>query len=242
MGNNITGKISSIQTMGTLDGPGVRFVIFMQGCPLRCVCCHNPETWSFDGGDSFTPNSLFERVLRYREYFGDSGGITVSGGEPLMQAEFVAELFSLCRKSHISTCLDTSGCVIDKNILSLLDKTDHCLLDIKYSSDEKYLNYVGCSIKKPLEFLSELNSRKIDTRIRQVIIEGLNDKKEDIIKLKKLLSPYSCISEIELLPFRKLCEDKYKALGVDFKLSAYSETDPQKIKYLNSLLGAASNR
>lgn len=236
MKKNITGKINSIQTLGTLDGPGIRFVVFMQGCPLRCVCCHNPEAWAYNGGEVYSPASLLEKALRYREYFGKDGGITVSGGEPLLQAEFVSKLFSLCKKASISTCLDTSGCIINDDVLGLLDKTDYCMLDIKYSTDEQYKKLVGCSIEKPLDFLKELDSRKINTRIRQVIISGLNDSEEEVTKLSKLASAYACISEIELLPFRKICEDKYRSLGLTFKLSDCPETGKEKIDYLNSFL------
>ena len=107
----VIGRISSFQSMGTLDGPGVRFVVFTQGCPLRCACCHNPETWSVNGGEIYTAEQVAERALKYKEYFGETGGITVSGGEPLLQPEFTAEIFKLCHAYEINTCLDTSGCI-----------------------------------------------------------------------------------------------------------------------------------
>ena len=133
--NKIVGRVHSIQSMGTLDGPGVRFVIFLQGCPLRCKCCHNPDTWEYDGGNEYSAEELVKRALRFKEYFGEEGGITVSGGEPLMQADFVRKIFELCRESGLNTCLDTSGCVLNDKVKALLEVTDRVLLDVKYSSD-----------------------------------------------------------------------------------------------------------
>ena len=230
----IKGNISSFQSMGTLDGPGVRFVAFMQGCPLRCACCHNPETWDVLGGAVYTAEQVVSRALKYKEYFGKTGGITLSGGEPLLQPEFTAEIFKLCRENGINTCLDTSGCVSLAD--SVLDYTDYCLLDIKYTTDEQYKKYVGCSLAQPTYFLKQLNKRNISTRIRQVIIKGLNDTPESIKKLKALVSPYKCVEEIELLPFRKLCVSKYERLGLDFPLKETPETTQKQIDELKKLL------
>lgn len=226
----MNGRISSFQTLGTLDGPGVRFVVFFQGCPLRCVCCHNPETWVFLGGKEYSAKDVVEKVLKYKEYFGAKGGITLSGGEPLLQSEFAAEIFSLCKENGINTCLDTSGFVLDEKAKKLLEVTDYCLLDIKYTSDADYIKYTGISMKKPLEFLDYLNEMNIKTRIRQVIIPGLNDSVDSVKKLNSLKFP--CVDEIELLPFRKLCSSKYEKLNIDFPLKDFSETTEQKIKEL----------
>ncbi len=230
----IKGNISSFQSMGTLDGPGVRFVAFTQGCPLRCACCHNPETWSVNGGTVYTASQVVNRALKYKEYFGKTGGITLSGGEPLLQPEFTTEIFKLCRENGINTCLDTSGCVPSSD--SVLNYTDYCLLDIKYTTDEQYKKYVGCSLAKPLDFLKQLNNRNIPTRIRQVIINGLNDTLESIKRLKELVSPYKCVEEIELLPFRKLCVSKYEKLGLDFPLKETPETTQKEIDELKKFL------
>ena len=155
------GKIHSFQSLGTVDGPGVRYVVFMQGCPLRCKCCHNPDTWDFNGGKEYSASQVLEKAIRFKEYFGADGGITVSGGEPLMQSEFVNELFYLCQQNEINTCLDTSGCVINDSIKALLKKTDRVLLDLKYTTDEEYKENVGCSMNAVLEFLSLLEEMKI---------------------------------------------------------------------------------
>lgn len=232
----IKGRISSFQTLGTLDGPGVRFVAFLQGCPLRCSCCHNPETWDIKGGTEYTAKEVVEKAERYKEYFGKDGGITLSGGEPLLQAEFTAEILKLCKERGINTCLDTSGSILNEKTEKLLDYTDYCLLDIKYTTDSQYRRYVGCGIVKPLEFLERLNAKKIPTRIRQVIIEGLNDSTDNLRRLAEIVRKYPCIEKTELLAFRKLCASKYQKLGIDFPLADTSETPQYKIKLLEEKL------
>ncbi len=236
MVNKIKGKIHSIQSMGTLDGPGVRFVVFLWGCNLRCGCCHNPDTWHKDESREYTPCEIIERAKRFREYFGEEGGITVSGGEPLLQADFVRELFTLAHEAGINTCLDTSGSILNDKVRALLSVTDRVLLDIKYTSDELYKKHVGCSIDAPLEFLSYLNERKIPTTVRQVTIPTLNDKKEDIEALKSITSAHPCVDKIELLPFRKICEVKYKSLELNFPFKDIPEPTHEKMKELEALL------
>ena len=230
------GKINSIQSLGTLDGPGVRFVVFMQGCNLRCGCCHNPDTWSLSEGSAYSADQLLAKVVRFREYFGAEGGITVSGGEPLMQAEFVEELFELCHSQGINTCLDTSGSILNDSVKRLLKSTDRVLLDIKYTDDEKYRQYVGCSMQKPLEFLSYLNSEGIPTTLRQVIIPTLNDSIEDIQELKRITKKYTCVDKIELLPFKKICQVKYDKLGITFPFAHLSAPTSQQMTDLESVL------
>ena len=161
-------------------------------------------------------------------------GITVSGGEPLLQPEFTAEIFRLCRENKIGTCLDTSGAVTD--VKNVLEFTDYCLLDIKYTEDAQYKKYAGCSLSLPLDFLKRLNERNIPTRIRQVIIKGLNDNADNIKRLKALVSPYECVKEIELLPFRKLCVSKYESRGLAFPLKNTPETTENEILNLKRLL------
>ena len=236
MNRETLGRVSSFQSLGTLDGPGVRFIVFLQGCPLRCVCCHNPETWDAGKGDSYSAEQVFDKMIKFKEYFGSLGGITLSGGEPTLQAEFASRIFSLCRQNGINTCLDTSGCIMNDEVRRLIKLTDYCLLDIKYTLDEDYLKYVGCSIEKPLMFLSELERAGVRTRLRQVIISGLNDDEQNISRLKAIADKFSCVEEIELLPFRKLCAEKYQKLGIDFLLSNTPETPKEKIDELNRLI------
>ncbi len=228
----MTGKINSIQTLGTVDGPGVRFVVFTQGCPLRCAYCHNPDTWDKGGGRDMSADEILRRVIRFRDYFGNDGGITVSGGEPLLQADFVFELFSLCKKAGIHTALDTSGCVWNESVERLLTVTDLCLLDIKMTSDEDYRKYIGCSLSAPLRFLDELEKRGIPTWLRQVIVTGINDSEESAKKLFELEGAHKCVEKVELLKFRKLCAPKYENLGIPFPFADKPETTDEQIKRL----------
>ncbi|MEG2080898.1 MAG: pyruvate formate-lyase-activating protein [Oscillospiraceae bacterium] len=230
------GKIHSFQSLGTVDGPGIRTVLFMQGCTLRCPYCHNPDTWKLDCGENVSVDEMISKILRFKSYFGKDGGVTVSGGEPLIQAEFVTELFKKLHQNGINTALDTAGAIINKNTENLLNVTDLVLLDIKYSDDDKYKKYIGIPIKLPLEFLSMCEKKNISVIIRQVITEGINDSEEDIKALKNLLSPYKNIKKIELLPFRKLCISKYEEMGVPFPFSDKNETNMSKIESLSQLL------
>ena len=230
------GKISSFQTLGTLDGPGVRFVLFLQGCNLKCGCCHNPETQKISGGQEYTAEQILKKVVRYREYFGEKGGITVSGGEPLLQAEFVKELFVLCHENGINTCIDTSGSILNDAVLELLDHTDHILLDIKYTTDDKYKKYVGCGMDKPLEFLKKVNERQIPTTLRQVIIPTLNDDEDNILKLTDIAKAHKCVVKTELLPFKKLCVTKYEKLGIPFPFADIPEPKKVRMDQLNQMI------
>ncbi len=232
----MTGYISSIQTLGTVDGPGVRFVIFTQGCNLRCGCCHNPETWEIGIGTEYSAEELISKAVRYREYFGDKGGITLSGGEPLVQAEFARELFALAHENGINTCLDTSGSIINENVRDLLSVTDYILLDIKYTSDEQYREYVGCSMKTPLEFLAVANEMEIPTRLRQVIIPTLNDDADSILRLKSIAEAHACVERVELLPFKKLCSVKYEQEGKYFRFADIQQPTAEIMNNLNKLL------
>lgn len=231
------GFISSFQSLGTVDGPGVRYVVFLQGCPLRCKCCHNPETWDIGKGDSYSADEIAARVSRYRNYFGSDGGITISGGEPLLQAEFVAEVFRLCKAQGISTCLDTSGCILDDAVQRVLDHTDLVLLDYKMTNEADYFSFSGMHLQQAERFLRNLNDRHIPTWLRQVILCGINDTNENISALFQKQQQYDCIRNIELLPFRKLCTAKYEQLGIPFPLAHIPETPKSRI---DELLGALS--
>ncbi|MGN0452681.1 MAG: pyruvate formate-lyase-activating protein [Ruminococcus sp.] len=232
MSESVKGRVHSIQSMGTLDGPGVRYVVFFQGCNLRCKCCHNPDTWDTIGGSECSAQEIVAKAVRYKEYFGNVGGITLSGGEPLLQPEFALEIFKLCRSEGINTCLDTSGSILSESTKALLYETDRVLLDIKYTSDELYKENVGCSIETPIKFLDYLNSMHIPTTVRQVIIPKLNDDVRSIASLKNLIAKYPCVDKVELLPFRKICMEKYQRLGIEFPFFEVSETTEQKINEL----------
>lgn len=210
------GYVHSIQSLGTLDGPGIRFVVFLQGCPLRCGCCHNPDTWETKTGTVYDARELAQKAARYREYFGEDGGVTLSGGEPLLQAAFATAFFKECHASGINTCLDTSGCLFNEDVQQLLYETDRVLLDIKYPTEELYRRYVGCSLEHPLRFLEHLEREKISTVLRQVTIPTLNDTTESVAFLKSLCNTFSCVEKAELLPFKKICKVKYDQMGLPF--------------------------
>lgn len=232
----MNGRIHSFQSLGTLDGPGIRFVVFVQGCPLRCGCCHNPDTWEFNSGTEYSTQEIIEKVIRFKDYFGNDGGITVSGGEPLCQADFVTELFESAHKEGINTCLDTSGCILNDNIKGLLKVTDRILLDIKYTNDEFYRKYAGCDMNSVIDFLEYLNSESIPVTLRQVIIPSLNDNDDNIIKLREIKEKYNCIDKVELLPFRKICQVKYDKMEIEFPFAHIPEPDKETILRFENII------
>lgn len=234
----IKGKISSFQSLGAVDGPGVRFVVFFKGCPLNCLCCHNPETKAFDGGEEYAAEEVVNKALRYKEYFGEKGGITLSGGEPVAQPEFAAEIFRLCKENGIHTCLDTSGYTLNERVMELLRYTDLVLLDIKYTNEADYLKNTGARYGEVLKFLEYLKAQNIPVWIRQVIIPTLNDSEENILKLREIIKNYSNIEKTELLPFRKLCQTKYDALKTEFPLKDIPEPTKDKMESLRHILNA----
>ena len=231
------GRIHSFQSLGTVDGPGVRFVAFLQGCPLRCGCCHNPDTWDPQAGTVYTAEEVVRRALRCRSYFGETGGVTLSGGEPLLQADFAAEIFRLCHENGINTCLDTSGCVPAEQVSALLSFTDRVLLDVKYVTEEQYRAHVGCSLDAPLRFLSHINGLNIPVTLRQVTIPTLNDTEEAVWALRSIAEKHPCVDKIELLPFRKICQTKYDHLGIPFPFGHLPTPDEGKMAQLKALLG-----
>ena len=232
----MTGYIHSFQSLGAIDGPGIRFVAFAQGCNLRCGCCHNPDTWKCGEGTEYTAEDVAKRAARYKEYFGAEGGITLSGGEPLLQADFAREIFELCHKEGINTCLDTSGSILNDSVKALLKVTDRVLLDIKYTTDELYKKHAGCEMKPVLDFLAYLNEEKIPVTLRQVIIPTLNDNEENILELKRIAAAHKCVDKVELLPFRKICQVKYDKMGIDFPFAHIPEPTADSMAELKSIL------
>lgn len=230
------GRISSFETLGALDGPGVRFIVFMQGCPLRCVYCHNPETWRTDGGTLYSEQDVIRKIRRYIPYFGKKGGVTVSGGEPLLQAEFLCGLFELCKKENIRTALDTAGSVFNTDVEKLLSLTDLILLDIKFTNEGDYLKNTGCRLSKTLNFLKAADRAKKEVWIRHVVVPGLTDSDENLRGLLQIVRPFPCVRKIELLPFRKLCVSKYRSLSLPFPLENTPEAPEETMRRLNALL------
>lgn len=230
-------RVNSFQSLGTVDGPGVRFVVFLQGCNLRCKCCHNPDTWNLSGGTEFSAEQIVEKAEKYKEYFGEEGGITLSGGEPLIWTNIAIEIFELCHQKGINTCLDTSGSIINEDTKKLLEFTDRVLLDIKYTNDDEYKENVGCSLSTVLEFLGILNEMQIPTTLRQVIIPTINDTKENILALKKIADTHPCVDKIELLPFKKICQVKYDNMGLEFPFRELPTPSADQMAKLNEILG-----
>ncbi len=232
----LKGRIHSFESFGTVDGPGIRFVIFMQGCPFRCLYCHNPDTWSNESGNLYSVEEVFDKIKRYVPYFKNSGGgITVSGGEPLVQVEFIAELFKKCKEEGIHTAVDTNGFVESNSdaVNALLDYTDLVLLDIKHIDDEKHKSLTGCTNEKGLQFAQHLSEKKIPVWLRYVVVPGLTDFELDVKRLGKFIEGLSNIENIELLPFHKIGEYKWKELEIDYKLydtHAADENDIEKVR------------
>lgn len=234
----VKGKINSFQSMGAVDGPGVRCVVFLQGCPLRCAYCHNPDTWYKDDDDIeyMTPEELLSKVLRFRSYWGKEGGVTLSGGEPLLQAEFVAEFFKLCHENGVNTCLDTAGSCWNSDVERVLANTDLCMLDYKMTNEEDYQKYIGCSMEKPIFFMKQLAERKVKSWVRYVVCPTVNDTVEAVEKVKEFAKINSLNEKIELLPFHKLCQSKYDNLGLEFPFGHLPEPTKEKMAELNAVL------
>lgn len=229
------GHIDSIETLGLVDGPGVRVVIFLQGCPLRCLFCHNPETWQITEKLKMAPKEIVDFIKKYKNYFGTDGGVTFSGGEPLYQPEFLLETLKLCKEENIHTCLDTSG-VYTTYLNEILQYTDLVILDIKAIEEIKYKQMTGHSITTFLEFLKIVQQQNKPLWIRQVIIPGINDTKEYILELKQFIKPIKNIQKIELLPYHTMGISKYKKLKIPYRLENVEAMDKEKCLELEKLL------
>lgn len=217
------GAVHSFETMGCADGPGVRFVVFLQGCPLRCVYCHNPDTWDREGGELYTPNEVLEKALRYRPYFGKEGGITISGGEPLLQPRFTAALLQVCKEQGLHTAIDTSAMAGEPHWEDIFRYTDLVLADVKFTSEEDYRRYSGGSFEMLLRFLRKAEEMGVAVQLRHVVVPGLTDG--DLGEVLSLADRFSNIRGVELLPFRKLCIAKYRDLSIPFPLADTPECD-----------------
>jgi len=231
------GYIHSIESFGTVDGPGIRLVVFFQGCPLRCQYCHNPDTWKKSDGTETSIDYLVEEALKYKSYMKFSGGgVTVTGGEPLLQADFVKAYFTELKKYDIHTAIDTSGYVFNDQVKEALDLTDLVLLDVKHFDPSKYKDLTGVELAPTLKFLDYLGQKNIPTWVRYVLVPGLTDQLEHIEALAKHLSQYGNIERIELLPFHKMGEYKWKELGLDYKLSHVQEPSKDSMSAALALL------
>ena len=229
------GRVFKIETLGLQDGPGVRFVIFMYGCSLRCKYCHNPESWHGGNYQEYTAEEMFKKIQNYKAYFGDKGGVTISGGEPLLQSAFVERLFTMCKKENIHTVLDTAG-VGDNNYDKLLKVTDLIILDVKHIKEKNYEDITGLKMKKFNEFLITLKEYKIPLWIRTVIVSDVNDNKEYILTLKEYLKDIPNIEKIELLAYSNIGETKYEELEIIYEYKNKKSMDQNKLDMLEKLL------
>lgn len=231
------GYIHSIESLGTVDGPGVRSVVFMQGCFLRCRYCHNPDTWECSGGKVYTAQELFDKVIKFRPYFGLSGGITVSGGEPMLQTKFLYEFFELLKESKIHTVIDTSG-ILNEHVKKLLTKTDLVLLDIKHTEPEEYKKLTGAELSAPIKMLSYLIENNIAFWIRQVIVPGINDTIGQIKNLARF-----CIhaQKYELIAYHTLGLNKWKKLNIPYTLEGVPPPSKELMKNLRLVLDEEVN-
>ncbi|MCI8309927.1 MAG: pyruvate formate lyase-activating protein [Clostridia bacterium] len=232
-------NLHSIETLGTVDGPGIRFIIFLQGCPLKCQYCHNRDTWEKNSGKKTSMDSLIKKILKSKPYMDASnGGVTVSGGEPLIQANFVTELFKKLHSLGINTCLDTAGSLpITQDIEKLLNNTDLVLLDIKHIDNKKCKELTGMPNTNTINFAKYLNSKNIPMWIRQVIIPTITDDKNDLIKLKEFLSTLNNIEKIEFLPYHDLGKHKWIDLGLKYPLEGIRTATEEDIKNAEKILG-----
>lgn len=236
MGNKVTGKIHSLETFGLVDGPGVRFVVFVQGCRMRCKYCHNPETWAENIGEEWTPEDLLKRACRYRMYWGNDGGITVSGGEPLLQLDFLIEFFRLAKEKGIHTTIDTSGNPFTKEEpfyskwLELMKYTDLVMLDLKEIDNQKHKDLTGWENFNILEMAKELSDLKIDLWIRHVLVPGLTGDTNGLLKLKKFMNGLQNVKKFEILPYHTLGVFKWEKLGLSYPLEGIPQPTEEETK------------
>lgn len=230
---DIKGRIHSFESCGTVDGPGIRFVVFMQGCPLRCKYCHNADTWATYGGTMYTPEELMTEIIKYKSYMRFSGGgVTFTGGEPLLQSDFLKEIFALCKKQGISIALDTSGFLYSEKTKEVIDMADLVLLDIKNFDPDIYKTVTSVSLEPTLKCLEHLREKNIECWVRYVLVPGLTDNLDAIEKMALYLKEFPNVSRIELLPFHKMGEFKWEELGRTYELK---ETEPPSKELVNQV-------
>ena len=231
-------RIHSFESFGAVDGPGIRYVIFMQGCALKCKYCQNRDTWNLNGGMEYTSDELVAKVSRYKNYYAVSGGgVTVSGGEPLLQMNFLIEFFSKLKSLGIHTAIDTSGSFdITEDMKKLIDLTDLFLLDIKCINDEICKDLTGVSNKKELEFAKYLSKQGKDIWIRQVLVPGYTDKEEDLKDLKEFLSELNTVKKVEILPYHDLGKFKWIELGCKYELEGVPTATSEDVERAKQIL------
>lgn len=231
-------KVHSTESFGTVDGPGIRFVLFLQGCHLQCKYCHNRDTWDMNGGEYRSIDEIIEKIKRYKNYIMPSGGgVTVTGGEPLLQANFVLELFKKLKADGISTCIDTSGMVgLTDEIKEVLKYTDLVLLDIKHIDSEKCKELVGISNKMELEFAKYLSNNNIKMWIRQVLVPGYTDDEKDLLKLKDFISTLNTVEKVQILPYHSMGKYKWEKLRMKYPLDGVRDANQDDVDMAKKIL------
>ncbi len=228
------GYIDSIETMGLVDGPGIRMVVFLKGCQLRCLYCHNPETWTLKDAEVITSDELVAKAQNNSSYY-EHGGITFSGGEPLMQPDFLLDCLKKCKAINLHTALDTSGVGIG-NYEEILTYTDLVILDIKAVTEEEYERVTGHSMAAFQMFLQALKKMQKPVWLRQVIVPGINDDEEHILKLKEYIKEIPNVEKVELLPYHLYGVEKYKKMNIPYPLDGVPAMDEEKVAKLTELL------
>ena len=231
-------KVHSIESFGTVDGPGIRFVLFLQGCHLQCKYCHNRDTWDINGGHYQSLDEILDKILRYRNYIEPDGGVTVTGGEPLLQVHFLIALFNRLKEYNIHTCIDTSGMVaLTDDIKKLLGLTDLILLDIKHIDNEKCKSLVGVGNKLELEFARYLSDNNIPVWIRQVLVPGYTDDTDDLLKLKDFINSLSNVQKVEILPYHSMGKYKWEMLCLKYELDGVRDANNDDVERAKKVLG-----
>lgn len=242
------GLVHSIETFGTVDGPGIRFVLFLKGCPIRCKYCHNPDTWTMDGAQELEVSDIVNRVLRYKGYYGDKGGITVSGGEPLVQMDFVIELFKELKKHNINTAVDTSGYMFNPDNPESVEKhkklnevTDLFLLDIKHIDSKEHIELTKVDNKNTLAYAKFLSDNNKDMWIRHVVVPGITLNDDYLFRLKEFIDTLKTVKKIDVLPYHTMGEVKYKNLGIEYPLKGVRTPSKEEIINVKKILGVIKN-
>lgn len=232
----IKGKIHSFESFGTVDGPGIRYVIFMQGCPLRCRFCHNPDTWDIKAfKDAKTITETFNEILKYKNFI-KSGGVTITGGEPLLQAEFVKEIFKLCKSHNIQTALDTTGYLFNENVKEALEYTDLVLLDIKCIDKDIHKKLTGVELEPVIKFIDYLKSIKKKVWIRHVVVPGITDDNELLSKLSDyIVSIGEIVEKVEILPYHTMGKYKWEQLGIDYTLKDVPDLSSERAEEIRKM-------
>ena len=230
------GRIHSLESFGTVDGPGTRFVVFVQGCPMRCAYCHNPDTWEMNGGTLMEPSEIIEQYEKNRPFYANGGGLTVTGGEPLMQPDFLIELFTLAKERNIHTCIDSSGIAYNPNsevFMAKLDKlmslTDLVMLDIKHIDPAKHKELTQQPNENILKFAAYLNDKQVDMWIRHVVVPGITDDDKYLFDLGYFIGQFSNLKALDVLPYHTMGEKKYESLGMEYKLKGVPAMNQDKL-------------